>query len=99
MASHHDGKHKSPDTDYTTVGGGDYSSAFTGGWHFWANGNISHNVFVPQGSKNNFWVHIRDQPGNCWDRVRFPFKTGGAVNDVDATPIQSPARPNESNQF
>jgi len=29
------------------------------GWGFWAKGNIS--------SEQRFWVHIHDQPANCWD--------------------------------
>jgi hypothetical protein len=29
------------------------------GWGFWAVGKIS--------NKSRFWVHIKNQPGNCWD--------------------------------
>jgi hypothetical protein len=29
------------------------------GWGFWAKGKIS--------KSERFWVHINDQPGNCWD--------------------------------
>lgn len=41
-----------------------------GGWAWRAYGNINdlYNVsVVPHDPNNRFWVHINDQPGNCWD--------------------------------
>jgi hypothetical protein len=33
-----------------------------GGWHFWGVDSI------PDDS-GRFWVHINDQPANCWSKV------------------------------
>jgi len=41
-----------------------------GGWGFRAYGNLNdlYNVSVPPYDEaRRFWVHINDQPGNCWD--------------------------------
>jgi hypothetical protein len=46
----------------STMGGGWRMAEFhdgSGGWGFTANGRVN--------AQSRFWVHINDQPGNCWD--------------------------------
>lgn len=60
MAEHHDGRYKQgmTATNLTYLNpSGDYSGASTGGWNWWAYGNISHNW--PH-KHRNFWVAIND---------------------------------------
>jgi hypothetical protein len=35
------------------------ASAFHGGWTLWAFGNLRDDT--------RYWVHINDQPANCWN--------------------------------
>lgn len=61
LAEHHDGKYV-PGMDLGEFYGDTWppaSELSSGGWNFFAYSHIS--------DETRFWVHINDQPGNCWD--------------------------------
>jgi hypothetical protein len=68
MAEFHDGrymngmdrnKHYGDDANWGSASPWIDASAFHGGWSLWAFGNLRDDT--------RFWVHINDQPANCWN--------------------------------
>lgn len=62
MASHHDGHFiLGMNENQYSLCSWNWDLAQSGGWGFHAYGNLA------DATKDRFWVHIRDQPGNCWN--------------------------------
>lgn len=62
IASHHDGKYIWGMTGNNfAYSSWNWGAASTGGWNFYAYGNISTTPY------NSYWTFISDQPGNCWN--------------------------------
>lgn len=62
IASHHDGHYIwGMNGSQNAYQSWYWGFASEGGWNFYAYGNVSTTPY------NNYWVYIRNQPGNCWN--------------------------------